>query len=203
MADAPTRRAAATPSPVVTHAPRVLFVLPSRDIYAPDFVPVAAYLKQAGVKYMVASSTLTAVVPNLSGQGEPMRPGMRLDHVRAADFDAVVFCGGPAAIDEYTGDAPHAAAARRLINDMLAANKYIAALCTGPVILADAGVLRGVRATCFEYGDPKYVYVKRLKAAGAEWVNQPVVVSGSIITGRGPSDALEFARVLSQQLSQR
>jgi WD40 repeat protein len=53
-------------------------------------------------------------------------------------------------------------------------------------------VLQGNQATCYRYGEPKGVYIERLKQAGAIWLDKPVVRSGSIITGRGPGDAKEF-----------
>ena len=68
-------------------------------------------------------------------------------------------------------------------------------------MLADAGVLRGVRATCFKYGQPPKAYIRRLERAGAIWVDEPVVVSGRIITARDPYDAVAFGRVLLEHLA--
>ena len=90
-----------------------------------------------------------------------------------------------------------------MIAEALAANKYVTALDTAPVVLADAGVLGGIRATCNPWGTPEQAHIHKLQNAGAEWVNEPVVVSGSIITARDVTSGVEFGRVLARQLGKR
>jgi len=62
---------------------------------------------------------------------------------------------------------------------------YIAALCAAPIVLGEAGLLEGKKATCYP-GFEKYL-------RNADCTNSPVAVDGKIITGRGPGCAIPFA----------
>lgn len=69
---------------------------------------------------------------------------------------------------------------------------YVAAICAAPSILGHLGLLEGHKATCYPS------FASELK--GAEYVEEPVVVSGSFITGRGAGAALPFALKLGEIL---
>jgi protease I len=174
---------------------RVLFVLPSQGFYYPDYAPVRRVLEERGVRVVVASTTLNAAQPDVKGGGEAVTPDILLEQAQAVDYDALVF-GGGIGIKEFLSGQPASRVAGELIHDMLAADKPVGALCMGPAVLADAGVLKGKRATSFEN------VVWRLKQSGADWVNEPVVVSGRVITARGPADAKDFAQALLAQLGE-
>ena len=77
-----------------------------------------------------------------------------------------------------------------LTRDLVAAGKPVAAICHGPSLLVSADVLRGRRAT-------SYAAVRDdVRNAGADWVDEPVVVDGPIITSRIPDDLPDFARAI-------
>ena len=75
--------------------------------------------------------------------------------------------------------------------------KVLAAICIAPAILADAGVLEGVRATSFssERG--------RLRKGGARYTGAAVEWDGLIITGSGPMAASQFGRAIADALTSR
>ena len=63
------------------------------------------------------------------------------------------------------------------------AGEYVAAICAGPMVLANAGLLTGRKAVCYpgcEEGWPAGVY-----QAGKD-----VFVDGNLITATGPGTAL-------------
>jgi protease I len=183
----------------------VLFVLASRGFSNPNFLNVRAELERAGIGWVVASSTTAAALPETikgapPGGGPRAVPDIQLREVRSADFAAIIFCGGRGAIAEYAGEGLHAAEARRVIREALEAKKHVAALENAPVVLADAGALRGVRATCSRWGTPMGSYIQFLENAGAEWVDESVVVSGLIITARDVHAGQELGRVVAEQV---
>jgi putative intracellular protease/amidase len=187
---------------IPTRRSRVLIVLASHGFYYPDFLPVRDTLMRAGVQVLVAAPTASAAQPQ---PGNPdhrsVTPDLVLANVNGADYDALYFCGGNG-VEEFIGSGPYTADARRVIGEALAAKNFVTALGTGPGVLADAGVLQGIRATCYRWDLD--VSSERLKRAGAIWVNdEPAVVSGLIITGRDPSDTKEFTEALLQQLGVR
>lgn len=78
----------------------------------------------------------------------------------------------------------------RFIQAFFAARKPVAAICHAPWVLIDAGVIEGRRLT-------SYASLQMdLKNAGAEWVDQEVVVDRGLITSRGPQDIPAFTQAM-------
>ena len=75
--------------------------------------------------------------------------------------------------------------------------KVIAAICHGPQLLIEAGVVKGKKATC-------YVSVSTdLKNAGGIYLNKSVVVDGNLVTSRFPADLPDFCRETLKLLEKR
>jgi protease I len=66
--------------------------------------------------------------------------------------------------------------------------KAVAAICHGPWTLIDAAVVRGRRLTSYESIQTD------LKNAGADWVDEEVVVDQGLVTSRKPDDIPAFNR---------
>lgn len=77
---------------------------------------------------------------------------------------------------------------------MAAADRYVAAICAAPKILANAGLLANRRATSF----PGVLDARAV--AGLEYREEPVVQDGRIITSRGPGTAMDFVLTLIEAL---
>jgi len=182
--------------------PRVLMILASKDFYFPEYWSVRARFEREGIKPTVACGTLEAAVPlpTMDPKQVPVDPDVTLADVKAADFEAIYFCGG-AGVEEFVGAGAYAKEAQRLIHEALAAERLVTALGAGPVVLAEAGVLTKVRATCYPFGQPPGVYVQRLERAGAVVVDVPAETAGLIVTGRGPGDIHAFADAVLKQLN--
>lgn len=69
----------------------------------------------------------------------------------------------------------------------------MAAIRAAPGILANAGVLEGINATCYPY-EP---ISELLTSKGANYVDETVVVQGDIITGNGPEASTAFGQALA------
>ena len=74
--------------------------------------------------------------------------------------------------------------------------KVLAAICHGPWVLISAGIMSGRRATGFA------AVRDDLQNAGAEYVDEPAVRDGNIVTGRVPNDLPEFCREIIGALSE-
>ena len=77
------------------------------------------------------------------------------------------------------------------------AGGLVATICHGPWILISAGIVRGRRLTS-SLGIRDDVL-----NAGAEWVNEPVVVDGNIVSSRVPKDLPAFGEAMVGWLGQR
>jgi protease I len=117
--------------------------------------------------------------------GYPKRAEQDAAGVDPAGFNGVVIPGGFA--PEYLRRDPHIVT---LVRRLAEAGKPVAAICHGPWLLVTAGVLAGRRATSYPSLRPEVEY------AGANWVDEEVVVDGPLITSRTPADLPAFLRAL-------
>lgn len=107
-----------------------------------------------------------------------------VSEVDPAEYDALVLPGGVANPDFLRMD-PHAVA---FVGAFFAADRPVAAICHAPWTLVEADVVRGRRLTSFPSLQTD------LRNAGAEWVDEEVVVDGHLITSRKPDDLEAFCR---------
>ena len=116
-----------------------------------------------------------------------------IDQARAADYDAVIIPGGAWNPDTLRADQ----AVLGFVRSMAAANKPVAAICHGPWVLGDAGLLQGRRATSW------WSMQRDIAGAGGTFVDAPVVVDRNVITSRAPIDLPEFLRAVGEAVAAR
>lgn len=125
-----------------------------------------------------------------SKHGYPVTVDLQADQVKAVEFDAVVVPGG------YAPDLMRRHPAMvGLVRDAAQQGKVVAAICHAGWMLVSAGVLKGRKATSF------FSIKDDLVAAGANWVDEEVVVDGNLITSRKPDDLPAFCRTIVQALA--
>jgi protease I len=84
-----------------------------------------------------------------------------------------------------------------LIKSFQVAGKIVSAICWAPAILANAGVLKGKRATVWDGAKDD------LTENGAEYVPEHVVQDGKILTGDGPDVSMKFGEALVAMITQQ
>ncbi|HET9490990.1 MAG TPA: type 1 glutamine amidotransferase domain-containing protein [Methylomirabilota bacterium] len=125
-----------------------------------------------------------------SKHGYPVTVDVQADQVKAVEFDAVVVPGG------YAPDLMRRHAAMvALVREAAQQGKVVAAICHAGWMLVSAGLLEGRKATSF------FSIKDDLIAAGANWVDEEVVVDGTLITSRKPDDLPAFCRAIVQALA--
>lgn len=115
-----------------------------------------------------------------------------VDEVRAEDFDALLLPGGVANPDQLRSDER----AVRFVRDFFEQHKPVAAICHGPWPLIDAGVVEGRRMTSY-----KSIRMD-LVNAGAQWVDEEVVVDNGLVTSRSPEDLEAFNAKLVEEVGE-
>lgn len=158
-------------------------------ILASDFedseyrVPVDR-LCAAGHQVVVVGAKKGAQLTGKKGK-ETVAADLGIDDARPEDFDALLIPGG------YSPD--QLRADPRFVDFVSAFDdegKLIAAVCHGPQIMITADLVDGRRMTAW-----RTVQVD-LEAAGAEVVDEPVVIDGNLITSRQPSDLEQFSHAI-------
>ena len=113
------------------------------------------------------------------------------DAVHMEDYDAVLLPGGVVNSDTIrTVDM-----AQELVRDAARANKTIAVICHGAWLLASADLVKGKKMTSWPS------LTDDLKNAGADWVDEQVVVDGHLISSRKPDDISAFSEALIKALT--
>ncbi|MCF7907227.1 DJ-1/PfpI family protein [Patescibacteria group bacterium] len=105
-------------------------------------------------------------------------------------FGALVFIGGPGAVDYIEDQEVH-----QVVHQFVEKDKVLGAICLAPVILAQAEVLAGHQATVWSDPDNQWT-IEALKEKEAEYVDQAVVIDSRIVTANGPLAAERFGQAL-------
>jgi len=148
-----------------------------------EAVTIIDLLRRAGIT--VVSAGLQEG-PVKCSRGTVLVPDTTLDEALKQDYDMVVLPGGMPGAKNLNED-PRVKA---LLRKMADSGKYTGAICAAPLVLAEAGLLAGKRATSFPG------FVDRMNLPDVTYVNDPVVQDGKVITSRGPGTAMDFALAL-------
>ncbi|MFT3937092.1 MAG: type 1 glutamine amidotransferase domain-containing protein [Chitinophagaceae bacterium] len=115
-----------------------------------------------------------------------------LDDAKSEDYDALMIPGGVINPDQM----------RRHVNyihfaeEFLEAGKPIAAICHGPQLLIETGMISGRQLTSFPS-------IKTdLENAGANWQNKEVVVDNGLVTSRSPQDLEAFNKKMIEEIAE-
>ncbi len=162
-----------------------VLVIPAKQVQDTELIEIKAALVKAGVKVTVAAPSLSAVDGMLGGS---FTPDIAISSIVPKKYDIIVCIGGMGVFDIWS-DPSYIETVQAFQNQ----GKYVTAICAGSGVLANAGVLKGIEATCFPY-DP---IIQLLKDKGALYTDKTVVVSGKIITGNGPDASVPFGQELA------
>jgi 4-methyl-5(b-hydroxyethyl)-thiazole monophosphate biosynthesis len=149
-----------------------------------ELVAPVDVLRRAGAEVVLA--TVGDAVEVTGRNGLTLRGDAPLASLEPEGFHLLLIPGG-AAVAELRKDGRPAALARRFA----AASKPVAAICAGPLVLEDAGLLEGKRFTAHSSA------VNELPGAQT---GERVVEDGLLITSRGAGTALEFGLALVDRL---
>jgi deglycase len=123
--------------------------------------------------------------------GDKVKVDRTLDQAKAQDYDAMLLPGGVINPDHLRME-PKAV---QFVKDFVATGRPVAAICHGPWMLVEAGVVRGKTFTSWPS------IRTDLKNAGANVVDNEVVTDGQFITSRKPDDIPAFNRTIIEALN--
>ena len=166
---------------------RVVMIVASQKFRDEELAEPRAILAEQGATVTLASSSLAEATGML---GAKARADVLVDQVDAGDYDAIVFVGGSGA-SEYFANAE----AHELCRSAVAQGKLLCAICIAPGTLANAGVLKGKKATVWRGT------AELLKKGGATYTSKDVEIDGRIITAAGPEAAALFGRAIADALA--
>jgi protease I len=156
------------------------------------FSPLEA-LRDAHADVKIISPTENKIKGwNHTDWGKTITVDLPLQQARPENFDALVLPGGVINPDHLRREP----AAVKFVKTFFESGKPIAAICHGPQMLIEADVVRGHKLTSF-------ASIKTdLKNAGAEWVDQEVVVDQGLVTSRSPDDLPAFNAKMIEEIAE-
>lgn len=126
--------------------------------------------------------------PVTASRGTVLVPDTDLDTALKDDYDMVVLPGGLPGADHLDNDER----IKTILIKMANSEKFTAAICAAPKVLANAGLLDNKKATSYPgfLDDTNNIDIS----------NDAVVIDGKVITSRGPGTAMDFALTLIESL---
>ena len=165
---------------------QVLFVLPNHDFRDEEYLEPKRILSEADV-----GCKITALV---SGEcrgvnGTAVTTDYGLDEINPEEFSAIIFVGGVGVEDCLKDELVHSVA-----KTFYELDKLVCAICWAPAILANAGILRGKKATVWSGAK------NDLEAGGAIYTAEIITIDGNIITANGPEASEVFGEEIANRL---
>jgi protease I len=115
-----------------------------------------------------------------------------IGQAQAKDYDALLLPGGVMNPDKLRRNEE----VLNFVREFFEAGKPVAAICHGPWTLIDAGVIKGRRVTSWPS------LQMDLKNAGADWVDQEVVVDNGLVSSRKPADIPAFNAKMIEEIAE-
>ncbi len=138
-------------------------------------------LQEAGLEVDLVAEEADEVYQSKNGQ--KIRAHKAADEIDASEYDLLVIPGGQGPdrmrIKESIVD---------LVQDAVDDDLIIASICHGAQLLIETDLLEGKKATCY------YSVRTDLENAGAEFLDQEVVVDENLVTSRHPGDLPAFMK---------
>ena len=177
-------------------AAKVLIITQNWGIEEQELTRPLRDLQEVGAQVTFAAATQDPVetVQHDRFEGETLTPQTTYDKVKADDYDLLVVPGGTTNVDRLRVSPD----AIKLAQDFAAAGKPIAAICHGPWLLVNAGLLKGKTSSSTRY-------IKAdVENAGAVQVDEEVHVDDAngwrLISSRKPDDLDAFVGAIKQTL---
>ena len=167
--------------------PRVLVPL-AQGCEELEAITIIDLLRRAGIEVITAGLDAENIT---ASRGVKLIPDTDLESALKDDYDMIVLPGGLPGADHLDNDDRLKTALKTMAKN----DKYIAAICAAPKVLASAGVLNGKTATSY----PGFLDDPEL--SGITLSDEAVVIDGKVITSRGPGTAMDFALELIEVLS--
>ena len=168
-------------------------ILATDGVEQSEFAEPRKALDDAGGKTLLVSPKTDIVKAwQHDHWGDEITVDVPLSRARADDFDALLLPGGVMNPDRLRMD-PDAVS---FVREIFQSGKPVAAICHGPWLLVEAGVLKGRTVTSWPSLQTD------IRNAGGDWVDREVVTDEGLVTSRKPEDMPAFNKKMLEEFSE-
>jgi protease I len=162
---------------------KVAFLVANEGIEQVELTEPRKAIEEAGAETdLIAPESGEAQAFNHLDKADTFPVDKTVSEARATDYDGLVLPGGVANPDNLRTE-PEAV---EFVKAFFEAGKPVAAICHAPWTLIEAKVVEGRKVTSFPSLQTD------LRNAGAQWVDEEVVVDSGLVTSRNPDDLPAF-----------
>lgn len=167
----------------------ILMVIAPDQFRDEELFDTKAGIEAAGFNTVIASTHRGECTGTKGGKAIAE---IEINNVNSNDYQAVVFVGGNGSRVYFHNETAHAIA-----KEMFQQGKVVSAICIGPVILAEAGLLKNKKATVYESE------INTIKDLGATYTGESVTQDDQLITGNGPAASTLFGKTTAEEVKKR
>ena len=166
---------------------KVVIVIAPKNYRDEEYFKPRVVLMSHGIEMTTAAKYGEESTGTLGGKA---KIALTIDQINSHNYDGIVLVGGTGAEIYFKDKKLH-----KIVKEFFDQHKVLGAICIAPSILANAGVLKGKKATCF------LSEKKNLQVGGADYINKGVVIDGKTVTAQGPDFAQEFGEAVAKVLT--
>lgn len=160
----------------------ILIFLSANSFSEEEYLIIRKVFIKAGKRIFITSDSHSVC----SGDnGLKVKADTDFYNVNDKNFSAVVLIGGKGSKDYWDNETLH-----KIARNFQGAGKIVAAICSAPIILARAGLLSKIPATCW------YEDKNELINLGIEYKDRSIIAENAVVTADGPRSAEQFAETV-------
>ncbi len=160
----------------------ILIFLAANNFSEEEYLIIKRVFLKASKKIFITSDSNTICNGD---NGMRVKDDVDFYNVNEKNFSAIVLIGGKGSKDYWDNEQ-----LQNIVQKFKRAGKIVSAICSAPVILARAGLLSNIQATC--WSEDKNELIK----LGINYNDRSVIAEKGLITSNGPCSAEQFAETV-------
>lgn len=166
---------------------KVAFLIAPKDFRDEEYFQPKVILQAQGAQISTLSKGDLDEVTGI--KGGKAHTDAKLENLTPENYDALIIVGGKGVKTYFNDKQIH-----QILIKFNEAQKPIGAICSAPVVLANAGILKNKKATSFK--DDKITLEKQK----VNWQDSSTIVDGNIVTAQGSRQAMIFGQKIAKLL---
>ena len=160
----------------------VLVFLPKKEFNEEEFIVIKKRLLKAGRQVFITSDDHFFCS---GSKGMKVKSDTSFYNINVNNFSALILIGGTGSKAYWGNRNIH-----KIVKKFFDLGKIVAAICTSPIILANAGILHNKKATC--YSENKMELIN----AGIDYQDKSLVIDVNVVTADNSYSAQQFAEAV-------